>query len=511
MGLGRRIPIRIFNGVYLALTGVAIGALCTQPIVSLSTSITLPAETLSDILESVIGNNDSEGEPQEETKVYLPSIKREGDISSLGEYINPDVIKNEIGDITISINDVAIPASACFKLGNANYLQDLILSKESGVLHKAIDDASASVAPTFKRIIKVVALGVASKEVKDQITSKLDEFKTGDAVTSELYEQIGGDETVNAITENIYNLLDNAGEEGVAVDNLVDTLLNGTEENPEGIMTILEDLKEQEVPGFSELNLETDIDKEEIQEQLIDALQNIPGLVSENEDGETVISSLDDALAALLGMLTGSTQDSGENKEEQTEQKEEQKEEEQKEEETKKVLVRAETNNGSSDSKLQKQITDLIESKIPDAVWNIDLSLGGFTPYILFGLIALSIAPWAIFGLVTLIRTLRIRKCWTKPWIIFVFAFIQMVLTVGTVVALKYLLPLGKNLLTPSLGQYGDIANTLTLSVNSSIAIPGIIYLVMIPLSIAYAIICKKEKKQFKADKKAKKAAKKAA
>ena len=146
------------------------------------------------------------------------------------------------------------------------------------------------------------------------------------------------------------------------------------------------------------------------------------------------------------------------------------------------------------------------------------LSLGGFAGYGMLGLVVLAALPWLLFALVTLIRTLRPKKCWTKVWIVFFFAFLELilgaVLTIGLKVAFPMLKPTLLGLIANGDSTFTSLLGGLNLSIQFGCYWASLVYIAMIPLTIIYMIIAhgpKKEFKEFKKQKKAEKLAKKAA
>lgn len=156
---------------------------------------------------------------------------------------------------------------------------------------------------------------------------------------------------------------------------------------------------------------------------------------------------------------------------------------------------------------LKESLTEFVDGYIEDAgIYDIVDQFGG---YIVYGLIALMV-PWALFAIFTIIRTLRRGKCWTKPWIIFTFAFIPVafaVIQLATTMFSSQIIDLVSNI--PGASQYAEMIGNMGLTISTSSFYAGLVYLAFIPLTIVYMIICHKYKKEYKDDKKAKKLAKK--
>lgn len=145
------------------------------------------------------------------------------------------------------------------------------------------------------------------------------------------------------------------------------------------------------------------------------------------------------------------------------------------------------------------------------------LNIAGYAGYAMLGLVALAALPWLLFALVTLIRTLRPKKCWTKVWIVFVFAFLELVLGAVLTIGLKYAFPMLKPMLINLITQgdatspFASILGGLNLNIQFGCYWASLVYVGMIPLTIIYMIIAHGVKKEFKEFKKQKKEEKRAA
>lgn len=142
-------------------------------------------------------------------------------------------------------------------------------------------------------------------------------------------------------------------------------------------------------------------------------------------------------------------------------------------------------------------IFDFINGYVEDAgIYDIIDSFGG---YIVYGLLALMV-PWVLFALLTILRTIRKRKCWTKPWIVFTLAFEQLILGIGLFLLTTTFKESIIGLLSGAIANESvlNLITTINLSITTSCLIPSIIYLAFIPLTIVYMIVCHKVKKEFK-------------
>lgn len=483
--MGRKI-IRLLNLVYLAGAAVSVVGVCTQPLVGVNVSATISGKAIG----SLLSQDESSSEETPGTKGFY-TFREEGKSGfDLSEYLDTEDLEN-LPNITIPVN-IEVPISAAFKLDDPTYLQKQIFDKETGTLHTAIYNSAASVEKDFEDLIVVVGSKVAASMASQTLVEEIEKLDLGITISKEQEEIInqGVEKVVNNILESL-----TGDSEGITTSKFVDTLLNGNEQGEGGILETIEELN---LPGLDKETIEQEITPEVVQDVVEQAMQAIPGLAQENEDGELVINNIDEAISSLLDYLMGNKQ-----------------EEEKEEEETpqEKAFVKREASEGSQTA---KKITELIEGYIPENVWKFDLSLNGLTPYILLGVVVLAAFPWAIFALVTLIRTLRKKKCWTKPWIIFFFAFTELILGAVLTLGLKFAIEPLKTLMFKSIPETSGISITSLLSdfslgIKTTAFIPSIVYLAMIPFTIVYMIFCHKTKKEYKQEKKDKKAEKKAA
>lgn len=151
----------------------------------------------------------------------------------------------------------------------------------------------------------------------------------------------------------------------------------------------------------------------------------------------------------------------------------------------------------SDEDKLTAAIKNYIQSLLPmDQVYAMVEKADQYSAYIGIGIIALFAFPWALFGLVTIIRTLRRRKIWTKPWIVFFFAFIQVIFGIVLTYGLQYAMPL----IAKYVPKFAEILEStqLTVGLKTGCLIPSFVYVAFIPLTIVYAIIAHPLKYEYK-------------
>jgi len=197
-----------------------------------------------------------------------------------------------------------------------------------------------------------------------------------------------------------------------------------------------------------------------------------------------IVNDVDTALAKLIEQMLGggSSSEGGESK----------------------AHYRAEGDSSSkSKEELEQAIKDYLYKLIPlDQIYKFTDQADQYSTYVALGVIALCIFPWALFALVTLIRTFRRRKCWTKPWIVFFFAFLQLIFGVVLTYGTTYAMPLIAKYV-PQVAQFLE-QTQLGLDIRTGCLIPSFIYLGFIVLTIPYAIIAHRLKVEWKLAKRAK-------
>ena len=164
--------------------------------------------------------------------------------------------------------------------------------------------------------------------------------------------------------------------------------------------------------------------------------------------------------------------------------------------------VRAEESSSSSQDELEAAIKEYIYTLLPlDSIYSFTEGADQYATYVALGLIALCIFPWALFALVTFIRTLRKRKCWTKPWIVFVFAFLQVIFGIVLTYGAKYAMPLVTQYI-PKAAEFLE-STQLGIDIRTGCLIPSFVYCAFIVMTIPYIIICHGVKVEYKLEKRA--------
>ena len=195
-----------------------------------------------------------------------------------------------------------------------------------------------------------------------------------------------------------------------------------------------------------------------------------------------IVNSVDDALSKLIEQMLGGggSSESGESGE------------------PSKAKFRAEGDSQkSTQEELEAAIKEYLYKLLPlDTIYGFTETADQYSTYVVLGLIGLMVFPWALFALVTLIRTLRREKCWTKPWIVFVFAFLQVIFGIVLTYGTKYAMPL----ISKYIPQVGTILEDtgLALMIKTGCLIPSFIYCGMIPFTIVYIIFAHRLKVDYK-------------
>ncbi len=521
----RKILVRIFNLVFLVAAAMSIVAFLTKPLVTLQVSVSIPATQIASMIPA----------EEEETpaKNYIMREESSEDEFSLSDLLTEENLASAgAGDLTLSFDIHVSPDNikTYFDLEN-NYV---ILEKAvDEFLTKFIEDAYTYVSEIMVIVTKIVAKDVITDQVKQQIKDQLAKSGTaGDE--NEIFASSGCEEKVDKLVDKV---VDEFAEGNVPIADLAATI---TDDEECGVKGILTSLKESNVPGFEDIDVNT-VKAEDIQGPMTEALQSVPGLVEErtkldangnpvydadgNEVKELIVTDIATALITIIenaNKIGNETQSSGDPKADTTEV--DQGEDslhiidseptgEEPKEETKALRIMRDEPGASETSKeeeLKQKVTEFIKGLIPFDINNIDYSAGGIMPYVLLGVILLGIFPWALFAVFTIIRTIRKKKCWTKPWIVFVFACTQLVFGVIITLVFKFGTPLIMQVAGEQIpAEAQGLLAGLNVVFKTAAFVPSIIYLSMIPVSIVYLIIAHKVKKDFKQDKKDKKQSKK--
>ena len=152
--------------------------------------------------------------------------------------------------------------------------------------------------------------------------------------------------------------------------------------------------------------------------------------------------------------------------------------------------------NTKSKEELNAALKEFAYKYIPlDKISSVNDSAGKYVPIALLAIVGLVAFPWVLLALVTLIRTLRRDKVWTKPWIVIVLAFPQLIFGLVITYGLKYGLPYAAKFveILQKVLDAGVSANISTLCL-----IPSFVYLGVIAYSIVYMFFAHGAKVQYK-------------
>lgn len=473
-----KIVVKIMNLIYIVLAAIACTALLTKPIVQINAAVALPKEQVTELIY-----------PQ-----LQDQIKRDDWDNAIDHSLD------ENGNLTISL-DLSISSAATFKKDPAQVTTDL-----TDQIAKTVDELVTKLKPAIKELAKSVALNAAHDAIKDNIAEQI-KNSNPDSDAAQIMEEVGiDDEYIDNMTSDVYDWLLGNPDEGVEPVKTVDELMEKVE--GEYITDVCGKLADAGVAGFSTDPEERAAQIAEmsgtIEAQLQDSLSQF-GLCDEEGNINNIDNAIDEFLANMIDQLLGGGSSSGEEgktSEEATPVEGEPTVEGEPKAEKVLRVSREAVEGEEEESKLTAKIREILNQKIAEFKLEDYIAQYSWVPIVLALVL---IFPWAVFVVITLIRTIRRRKVWTKSWVVFTLAFIQLIL--GIVLYLATSKFMGKLLeLLPDMNNpYVDMLKYSTLSVKTGTFLPSIIYLAMIPFTIVYIILCHKVKKQYKADKRAKK------
>lgn len=453
-----KLVLKIFNLAYIVLAAVACVALLTAPIVQIDASIRAPKEQAVELIYPMF-----EGQGIEKADFEVAFEKSLDENKTIGFDLN-----------------LSLPATSTISKDASEITKSL-----TDQVNTTVDQIVKNLNPTVKELAKLIAKKAGKDAIKDSIAKQIDTTNPGQS--AQIMQDCGiTDEYIDNMTEDVLNSLLGNEEEGVEAVKTVDELMDRIDGN---ISDVCHKLSEGEVAGYEPDGLDEKIASmnDDIEKQLKDALLEAK-LCDEDGNINDVDAAIDELLATFLdGLMNGdSSSDPA----------------------TKAAPIRVLADDGSEEqeSKLNAKIREFLTQKIEEFNINGIVEQFWFVPLIItFGLML----PWLIFILITLIRTLRKKKVWTKSWVIFVFAILQVVFGLALYIAtasfttqILDIIPLPDN---PAI----EIVRASSLSIQTSTFIPSILYLVMIPMTIVYMVLAHKVKKDYKSEKKGKKKSKK--
>ena len=163
--------------------------------------------------------------------------------------------------------------------------------------------------------------------------------------------------------------------------------------------------------------------------------------------------------------------------------------------------IREQLTNAKSKEELNAALKEFAYKFIPrDAITAANDSAGKYVPFVLLGIVVLVAFPWALLALVTLIRTFRKYKVWTKPGIVIILAFPQLLFGLVLTYGLKYGLPIAAKAveIIQKVLDAGATADLQTLCL-----VPSFVYLAVFAYSIFYIFFAHNAKVEYKLRKRA--------
>lgn len=457
-----KLVLRIFNLVYIVLAAVACVALFTKPLVAINAGVALEKQDVSNLLYDNFKEQVSEED-------FNKAIEKSLD---------------EDGKLRLEIK-LAIPSTAVITKDSKAITNDL-----TDQLSTTVNDIVDKLNGTIKELAKIMAKEAGKEAIKDSIASQIG---GDDEEAKRTMEEHGiTDEYVGDMTEKVMNSL--LGENGAKKVETVDELMDVISPNISEIVEMLGS-GDNPLPDFAgDPDAKTAEMSDEIKDELQKALEDNHLLV----DGKIVDmdQAIDDFLADILDDLLGGKEEGADESGETPVPGH-----------LRRAILAAESDE-EKESKLKQKIRDLLNEKIEDLNINEYIDEFWFVPLILTGLL---VFPWALFILISVIRTIRKRKYWTKPWVVFFFAALQVVFGIALYIVTTKFIGNIVDLISLPDDSPAALLKSATLSIQTSSFIPSILYLAMIPLTIAYMILAHKVKKQYKIEKKERKAAKRAA
>lgn len=489
---GMKIFTRIFNIIYLALAAFALAMMATQPFIAVEASVSLPKEQI--------------------TELVYPSVSER----ITEDQWNTAIGKIEGDNITVGLS-VSVPTADIIDYKNgANTTNSIVGSiSESGM------NILKTLKPVVGTLIETMVVEIAADAVHDGIWNEIENNSSEFGVNPD-EAMLSAGITDEYIHEFAQSLLDVAmgKEPSPRGDDLIlisDVMLKVSTFNRD----ICNKLKEANVTPFNivppekleeycesmDADVEATLEKNLVKATVAKKCEKA-GFESEYEivKFDLIINRL---IIAILNKINGDDSDlnsimnyanssveEAENEGSETTRP------------ATRLLLKEEAEvpakAGATDQEVEDKLVEVLTNKL-GVVTEVFEKYGLYV----FTFLLVLMAPWALFALLTIIRTFRKRKCWTKVWFVFLLSVIQLVLGAGLFLLTTKFIPMLANFVPE--GLIRTIVTSSSFSIKTSSLIPSFIYLAFIPLTIVYMIVRHKAKKEFKQYKKDKKAAKKAA
>lgn len=446
--------LKLFNIIYIALAAVACVALLTKPLVSIDASLNLHKDTISNLVYPSVEDQ----------------VKKEDFDNALSKSLD------ENGNINIGLHIYVPAATVIYK--DATSISNGLTEE----MTTAADNLINKLTPTVKELAKLIAKDASKTAIKQSIAAQISSSNP-DSDPHAIMQDAGiDDEYIQTLTDDVFDLLLGNEEENIDRVETIDELVLAIDDNISDICTKLADAG---VPGYPsdpvELQAKIDSMSDNIEEELKKSFMDA-NLCDEDGKIADVDAVMDEVLIKFIDKLIG---------------------EETEEEPEEKSLIRytrAESEE-EKETELKQKIRKLLTKKIDELNIKNIVEQYWFIPLVITLLLVL---PWLLFIIITLFRTLRRNKYWTKSWVIFTFASVQVGLGIVLYVFTTRFMSQVVNLLPLPESPAVDVLKGSSLAVKTSSFIPSILYLVMIPLSIIYIICAFKAKKDYKKSKESK-------
>ena len=168
-----------------------------------------------------------------------------------------------------------------------------------------------------------------------------------------------------------------------------------------------------------------------------------------------------------------------------------------------KAIVRGEEVESSKQEpkSISENIKDYLYNLIPSNVSSRAGAVGEKAPYILLLLIFIFALPWLWFAFVTVLRTIRRDKFWTRPMIVLFWAAPQVIFGLLLTYGSKRIIPY----LMEHIQAFQEYAQSFNFDIRTGCLIPSFVYLGVLAMTIVYWIIRRPLKIQYKMEKYARK------
>ena len=415
-----KIVVKIFNVIYLVFAAVAITCFCTMPYISINGGYELTTQQVAELLPGDVKAQVTEQELAEEL-----------------------VIKDDKGNtipfaVPVKLN---IDSSMVLKFWDKETINDEI----NATIEQTVGTVVEELQQPIHNLAVIIAKKTANKAIHDNILTQVKNALGGtdEEAAAKMVESGIDDEYINDFTEEVYAKL---SEDGATFDNICEIV--------DGKMS---DIAEKlDLPDFDP-ETATDQVNEELDKALTEA-----GL--KNEDG--TINNIDDAITTLLLKFLNGETDS-EDKTEEINETAEPDEANEDEKSIKRGTTQVFADEGSSSEEKERELTEKITKLIKEKVEELHIA-ETYSQYsfIAFAFTMFLILPWAVLAIVCIVRIIRPKKCWVRPWFVYSFGFIQILLGVGLTFLTTFFLPQAANILP--LADYADVIDRMNISVQTS-------------------------------------------